>query len=100
MAILAVSPQGEVRVFMPIKIQHIAIDESKVELIIADAATPEAAATWVQLRVPCPVERNRPLAEAMLKALRLARKAIDDEIEEVGHLRGRTSGTAPQTAGP
>jgi hypothetical protein len=86
---------------MPTTIQRITIEGEKiVDFVVADAPTPEAAMIWIHVRVPCPVERNRPLAKALLTAPRHARSALDAEMAPLKSLEGRDRGRTSETVHP
>lgn len=80
---------------MPTSIQRTTIEGTTVEIIVADAADPDDATTWVRLRVRVEVADNRPLAECQSAALHLARSALDAEMTRLKSLQGRASAQNP-----
>ena len=57
-------------------------------MLIADAATIEAAKAYIFLSMPIEADLKWRLGEVQTEALQKARKALDDEIREIGRIRG------------
>lgn len=71
---------------MSIAIQSTVISSGRVEMLIADAPTIEAAKTWVRFSVPLPHDRAQPVAKAQQAALRALRDIVGAEMRTISSL--------------
>jgi hypothetical protein len=72
------------------RIHNTIIKEDTVELTIEDANDASEGGVYVMLRSMVKADISRPIAEAQLEALRLAREVISAEMKVLEQLRGRS----------